>query len=139
MNGVGRTEVSFFWDDPETGVACKGRIDRMRRQHNRAWILDLKSTDDASKPAFTRSVVNYAYHRQADWYETGFAQASGLDVSPMLFVVIGIGSVAVLLLGGLLFVVLRGNRDSRDTSLHQPPRTPSQRASGCGPAKGHWL
>jgi regulation of enolase protein 1 (concanavalin A-like superfamily) len=40
------------------------------------------------------------------------AQGQGSGKSPMLFVVIGVGSVAVLLLAGLLFVVLRGTGDA---------------------------
>ena len=45
------------------------------------------------------------------------AQGQGSGKSPMLFVVIGVGSVAVLLLIGLLFAVLmRGNGNERRTS-----------------------
>ncbi len=40
------------------------------------------------------------------------AQADGSGKSPMLFVVVGIGGVAVLLLVGLLFAVMRGNGDA---------------------------
>lgn len=84
----GHPEVSFFWKDKATGVACKGRIDWVHRRQARACVLDLKTTEDASPVAFKRSILNYQYHRQAHWYEDGFAQASGLEVSPMLFVVV---------------------------------------------------
>jgi hypothetical protein len=84
----GDPEVSFFWEDKATGVPCKGRIDWVHHLTRRALILDLKSTQDAGRIPFARSVVNFQYHRQADWYEVGYAEASGLEVSPMLFVVV---------------------------------------------------
>jgi hypothetical protein len=85
----GHAEVSCFWTDPATGVECKCRVDWLHPLNLRGVIpVDLKTTQDASRGPFTRSVVTYQYHRQAHWYEQGVAQASGLEVSPMLFVVV---------------------------------------------------
>ena len=83
----GHPEVSVFWSDTK-GVKRKARLDWVTTRKRVAMPLDLKTTQDASRAAFTRSVVNYQYHRQAHWYEVGYAAASGLEVSPMLFVVV---------------------------------------------------
>jgi hypothetical protein len=83
----GNAEVSVFWTDSR-GVRRKARLDWVKCSGRFAMPLDLKTTQDASRAAFTRSVVNFQYHRQAQWYETGYAAASGLEVSPMLFVVV---------------------------------------------------
>ena len=68
MNGVGVHERLVQWADLETGVLCKARIDKTR---NAERIVDLKSTTDASKRAFMRSIINYGYHRQAAFYLDG--------------------------------------------------------------------
>lgn len=86
---AGHPEVSCFWADPATGVACKARLDWVHPlDARRVMLLDLKTAADATKAVFTRSVVTFQYHRQADWYERGYAIAAGCDVSPMLFVVV---------------------------------------------------
>lgn len=84
----GHAEVSVFWTDPVTECPCKARLDWVHPAGRRALLLDLKTAQDASRNAFTRSVTNFQYNRQADWYEGGYRIASGLDVSPMLFVVV---------------------------------------------------
>lgn len=71
-------EVSIVWDDPETGVRCKARLDAV------AWdvgmVGDLKSTTDASPAAFSRSVWNFGYHRQAAHYLNGCAVLAGMGL-----------------------------------------------------------
>ena len=90
----GFAEVSCYWNDPQTRVACKGRLDwvhhpeRLEDHPKVAVPLDLKTSADASRLAFAKSVINFEYHRQAHWYETGYALASGQLVAPMLFVVV---------------------------------------------------
>lgn len=68
----GVAEHSVFWDDADTGLACKCRPDWWTPSS--ALIVDLKTTEDASPEAFARSVMNYRYHVQAAHYMTG-AQA----------------------------------------------------------------
>jgi len=58
-------EASVFALDTETGVALKARPD--------LWVgddtlVDIKTTDDASPEAFTRTVLNFGYHIQAAHY-----------------------------------------------------------------------
>ena len=78
VRGEGQTEVSMFWDDDETGLACKCRPD--------IWmgrvIVDLKTTEDASPEGFARSIQNYGYGIQAAHYLAG----SGADT--FLFVAV---------------------------------------------------
>lgn len=84
----GMPEVSCWWTDTATGIECKARLDWVNERPPAAILLDVKTTADAAREAFARSVVNFQYHRQAAWYEDGYALASGLGVSPMLFAVV---------------------------------------------------
>jgi hypothetical protein len=80
-------EVSCWWKDKQTGITCKARLDAVVHR-DVALLIDVKTTQDASEDAFTRSIVNFQYHRQADWYEQGYAIAGNVEVSPMLFAVV---------------------------------------------------
>ncbi len=58
-----RIEASVFWYDDEFGVWRRARFD--------AWgeyIVDYKSASSAEPGAAARSMHNYGYHGQADWY-----------------------------------------------------------------------
>lgn len=70
----GSGEVSFVWVDKETGLLCKGRIDRYCEAWGYNIISDLKSCMDASRRGFKRQVANFHYHVKASWY------LNGLDV-----------------------------------------------------------
>lgn len=50
-------------------VWCKFRLDLWTPSFN--TVLDLKTTEDASKGAFQRSLLNFGYHYQAGWYLEG--------------------------------------------------------------------
>lgn len=66
------TEISGVWTDPETGVRMKMRTDLL---HGGAGIIgDLKSTQDASRGAFERSIFNFGYYRQGAIYTDGWAK-----------------------------------------------------------------
>jgi hypothetical protein len=68
---AGDTEVSLVWDDPATGVRCKGRPDRLCGSER--LVVDLKTTTDAGREEFTRSIFKWGYHRQAAHYIDGLA------------------------------------------------------------------
>jgi hypothetical protein len=51
------------------GVACKARADVLFGED---FIVDFKTTDDASSENFIRSIYNYAYYRQAAFYLHAF-------------------------------------------------------------------
>lgn len=70
LSAEGESEVTLVWDDPRTGVRCKSRIDRLPTKTG--WgILDLKTTKDASKKSFAKSLFAYGYFRQAAMYRQG--------------------------------------------------------------------
>lgn len=86
----GVTEVSAYWIDPTTGVLCKCRPDCVTAIDYGLSVMltDVKTTPDASRDAFARTVLQHGYHYQAAWYIDGFAIASGLEVQDMLFAVV---------------------------------------------------
>lgn len=59
----GRFEVSAF--DNWMGVKVKARIDGLAED----YIIDLKTTQDASPFAFAKSCAQFRYHVQAAWYQ----------------------------------------------------------------------
>lgn len=82
VRGDGKTEVSMFWDDDETGLACKCRPDIWLMRGAGSVIVDLKTTEDASPEGFSRSIQTYGYGIQAAHYLAG----SGADA--FLFVAV---------------------------------------------------
>jgi len=71
FNGEGESELTLSWQDEETGLPCKARVDRALR-HKRV-AADLKSCIDGSLEPFARAAHNYGMHRQHAFYATGFA------------------------------------------------------------------
>lgn len=62
-------ELSLDWEDSATGVKCKGRIDCYNEELG--IVIDLKTTQDASRFGFPKKLYGYGYHRQAAWYLEG--------------------------------------------------------------------
>ncbi|HHK43020.1 MAG TPA: hypothetical protein ENJ50_11420 [Planctomycetaceae bacterium] len=67
----GQTELSMVWEDPDTGVLCKGRIDKLLP----GLIVDIKTTSDAMR--FESQIAKLAYHQQMAFYRDGLMLASG--------------------------------------------------------------
>ncbi|OED40265.1 hypothetical protein ACH42_17290 [Endozoicomonas sp. (ex Bugula neritina AB1)] len=65
----GVAESSIYWNDAETGILCRGRMDYYRE--DLGIIFDLKSCVDARYSKFQRDVMNYHYHMKAAWYLVG--------------------------------------------------------------------
>lgn len=86
----GRPEVTAYWLDEQTGVLCKCRPDFVSEVAfgTGVVLLDVKTAVDASKEGFAKACAMYGYHLQADWYCTGYARASGLQVFGMVFAVV---------------------------------------------------
>jgi len=72
LSSPGVNELSAVWNDRETGVVCKGRQDRFGSWGGWPTLVDLKSTEDASRGAFSRSIHKYGYDQQAACYLDGF-------------------------------------------------------------------
>lgn len=80
-NGV--AEGSAWWIDRQSGELCRCRPDYLRDD---GVIVDLKTTEDASPEAFSRSIAKYGYHRQAAMYLDGLDAATGNRPSGFVFV-----------------------------------------------------
>lgn len=92
LTAPGKTEVSFFWTDEQTGVDCRARADKLIEHDDYAIIVDLKSTRDASPHGFAKAVNNYGYHRQDQFYTQGVSKVLGKPVM-FYFIAIEIGSL----------------------------------------------
>jgi hypothetical protein len=79
----GEAELSAFWTDPATGLACKCRPDWF----NGEAIVDLKTCIDASSSGFSRSIANFGYDIQAAFYVDGIKAVTGMEL-PFLFVAV---------------------------------------------------
>jgi exodeoxyribonuclease VIII len=87
IGGLTERELSVFWkaDWPNGTIPCKARIDGYNIEQR--CIVDLKSTTDASRAGFTKSVANFSYHIQAAWYMAAMKRA-GFDVEGMVFIAV---------------------------------------------------
>jgi len=73
-SGIGTPEVSLFWDDPVTGVRCKGRIDYL---HGAPVAVDLKTGRSADPRRFGPTAADYGYAEQAVHYLNGLTATRG--------------------------------------------------------------
>ena len=83
----GRPEVSAFWTDEATGVACRGRFDYLRRLNERPALIDLKTTVDANPKTFGNAVARFGYAIQQAHYSDGHRAITG-EAPVVLFVLV---------------------------------------------------
>ena len=85
----GVTEKSFFWTDKDTGIQCRIRPDSLVLDEYGEVIaaIDLKSTQDASKRKFARTMVDRGYDLQAAFYVDAISLAVGYQV-PFYFLAV---------------------------------------------------
>lgn len=81
----GHNELSGFAKDPETGVICRHRFDKLTSS---AIAVDLKTTVDARKHAFSRAIFNYGYHVQNAFYNDQHKWITGADLEGFFFVAV---------------------------------------------------
>jgi hypothetical protein len=74
LKARGNSEQSLFAVCPVTGLDLKCRIDYLTES---GWLIDLKSTQDASLSSFQRSVANFRYHVQAAHYLNVYKLSTG--------------------------------------------------------------
>ena len=73
----GEAEISMTWADPETGRACRGRMDWLTKIDGRDIIVDLKTTRSASAFGFGSQAAKLGYHLQIAYYFDGFHEITG--------------------------------------------------------------
>lgn len=81
----GVAEQTFTWVDSDTGVKCKCRPDKWNQE--RKFILDLKSTIDASDRGFKNSAIKFRYDVQASFYMDGLLE-NGFDIERFYFIAV---------------------------------------------------
>ncbi len=70
---LGPVELSLVWDDPATGLRCKGRIDKWTV--SRRIVVDLKTTNDCLR--FPWQIADRHYHRQGAMYTDAIKVLTG--------------------------------------------------------------
>lgn len=73
----GRHETPHFWTDPDTGEECKCRTDAEVWIEDQLWVVDYKTTADASTEGFQREANRYGYDFQAAMYSEGVKASTG--------------------------------------------------------------
>jgi hypothetical protein len=71
LSGQGHNEVGAVWINEETGITCKGLMDRITGFDGWTWITDVKSCVDASRRGFARACRNLHYGAKAAFYLDG--------------------------------------------------------------------
>lgn len=71
---AGDSEVTVEWDDPATGLPCKGRIDHLDGDA----VFDLKTTGTIDAWAFEAHSARMLYHAQLALYARGVSVAHGI-------------------------------------------------------------
>ena len=73
LSGHGSNEVVVVWNDTETGILCKARLDRISTVGGWTFVTDLKTTRNATQWAFSKAAYDYGYHTSAAFYLDGLA------------------------------------------------------------------
>ena len=112
---TGKAEVPIEWVDEGTGLPCKGRLDWLDLQADRAVIVDFKTTRTTDHRLFARQVVALGYHGQLAHYAAGVSTLYGLPVEVHIIAVESAAphDVAVF----MLTEALRAGRTLRDELL----------------------
>jgi hypothetical protein len=83
IRATGLHEVSAFCRHEETGLLLRSRFDIM--PHESDILADLKSTEDASREAFAKSIHDFRYYVQAPFYLDN-ATRCGRERSRFIFI-----------------------------------------------------
>ena len=88
LAGPGTFERVIQWTDEETGLRCKGIIDRCADDvDGKRVLVDLKTTADANPHKFAATAARLGYHGQFAYYFDGM-DASGEPVDRVVMIVV---------------------------------------------------
>lgn len=79
-------EITACSTDPETGLQCRSRADAYIPGDS--IMCDLKTTNDARKAAFKRTVKRFGYHVGEAHYTKTWLDAGGAPLNAFVFVVV---------------------------------------------------
>ncbi|HDV5195991.1 TPA: exodeoxyribonuclease VIII [Salmonella enterica subsp. enterica serovar Typhimurium] len=74
VESAGHAESSIYWEDPETGILCRCRPDKIIPKFH--WIMDVKTTADIQR--FKTAYYDYRYHVQDAFYSDGYEAQFGV-------------------------------------------------------------
>ena len=83
LEAPGYVERRFNWIDKSTGISCKIKPDKYLI--NQQYVIDLKTTEDASTRASGSSAAKYRYHVQGAFYTDGLI-ANGINPKGFIFI-----------------------------------------------------
>ncbi|EAZ4510978.1 exodeoxyribonuclease VIII [Salmonella enterica] len=78
----GYAESSVYWEDPETGILCRCRPDKIIPEFH--WIMDVKTTAEIQR--FRTAYYDYRYHVQDAFYSDGYRAQFG-EIPTFVFLV----------------------------------------------------
>ena len=81
----GIAEQSLYFEDEVTGLPCKVRPDFLSES---GFVINFKTTTDASKRSFSRDIWTYKYHIAAGLYLTGFKKVFGREAKGYAFIAV---------------------------------------------------
>jgi len=76
----GKAEVTIVWEDADTGILCKGRIDWLLVQ--KSLLADVKTCNDYE--SLVQSNGRLFYYAQAAFYRDGYAKLAGELLDPWI-------------------------------------------------------
>lgn len=80
-------EATIVWEDARQ-VPCKARLDAIGYSGLQPFIVDLKTTTDASPAGFARKAWELGYHLQAAWYVDALSEIRRCDHPAFYFVAV---------------------------------------------------
>lgn len=86
IEAPGPVEASIYWNDPDTGLLCRCRPDKLPELAGLRIVLDVKTTADMDQ--FAASVEDYRYHVQDSFYSEGYLQHFGVAPDAFVFLVV---------------------------------------------------
>jgi PDDEXK-like uncharacterized protein DUF3799 len=76
----GEAEQTFIWQDAETGVWCRSRVDWLSDPDaDRLRVVDYKTTANAHPGELEQAVYRYGYHQQDPFYRDGIRAVLGRE------------------------------------------------------------
>jgi len=66
LNNCTQFEKIYLWKNEGFDILCKGKLDAVNTKDK--YIVDLKTTRDASPETFKETIINQKYHMQAAFY-----------------------------------------------------------------------